>query len=152
MLKNFRKRIKRFQQEQKGFTLTEMLIVIALIALIGSVVTGTVIGRYQKSKVDSTKIQMKQLGTILDGFKLDCGFYPLGDQGLESLLHKPAGRECKNYNPDGYISNGKLPKDGFGNDFLYESDGTKYVIKSLGNDGQEGGQSYDADLMSNEID
>lgn len=133
---------------QAGFTLTEMLIVIALIALVGSFVTTKVISQYGRAKVDATKIQMRQIGTILDQFKLDCSFYPITEQGLEALVQKPAGRECKNYNPDGYVGDNKVPKDAWDNPFVYFSDGKEYEIKSLGNDGAEGGEGTDADISS----
>ena len=137
---------------QDGFTLTELLIVIALIAMIGTFVTGNIISKYQQSKVDATKIQIKSIGTILDDFKRECGFYPTQDQGLEALIAKPTtGRECKNYSPDGYIKGNKIPKDGFNNDFVYESDGNKYLLKSLGNDGKEGGEGYDKDILSTDL-
>ena len=134
-----------------AFTLTEMLIVIALIALVGSFVASNIIGKYNRAKVDATRIQMKNIGVILDQFRLDCGFYPLSEQGLDALTQKPAGgRECKNYDPEGYIKGGKVPKDGFNNDFLYSSDGNKYEITSLGNDGKEGGEGLDKDIKSSE--
>lgn len=151
MLQKIKNRLAYTHLDEQGFTLTELLIVIALIALIGTFVTSNVISKYNRSKVDATKIQMKQLGTILDDFRRECGFYPLTDQGLDALVSKPAGRECKNYSPDGYIKGNKVPKDGFGNDFQYESDGNKYVIKSLGNDGKEGGEGFDKDMLSTEI-
>lgn len=152
-LKEILKSKARLLSNQQGFTLTELLIVIALIALIGTFVTGNVINKYTKSKVDATKIQMKGLGTILDDFRRECGFYPLTDQGLDALVAKPTnGRECKGYSPEGYIKNGKVPKDGFGNEFMYESDGNKFVIKSLGNDNKEGGEGFDKDILSSELD
>ena len=137
---------------EKGFTLTEMLIVIALIAMVGTFVTVNVMSKYNKSKIDATKIQMKQLGVILDDFRRDCGFYPTAEQGLDALVKKPGGRECKNYDPEGYIKGGKVPKDGFGFDFGYTSDGNKFQIKSLGNDGKEGGEGIDKDITSDELD
>lgn len=143
------KKLMQPLKNQAGFTLTEMLIVVAIIALISTFVVGNVMGKYSKAKVDTTKIQIKNIGVILDDFRRECGFYPTNEQGLEALLHKPtAGRECKNYDPEGYIKGKSVPKDGWNNEFLYESDGNKYVLRSLGNDGVEGGQSYDADLSS----
>ena len=139
------------KKSQAGFTLVEMLIVISLIALVGTFVTVNVIGRFQRAKVDATKIQIRQMGTVLDDFKRDCGFYPTTDQGLDALVHKPAGRECKNYDPEGYIKGGKIPKDGFNFDFYYESDGHKYVLRSLGNDGKEGGDGVDKDITSDDL-
>jgi len=141
-------------KNSKGMTLTEILIVIAIIALVGTFVTTNVINKFGRAKVDSTKIQMRQLGVILDDFKRECGFYPLTEQGLDALVTKPAGgRECKNYDPEGYVKGGKVPKDAWGNDFQYFStDGRTYEIKSLGNDNAEGGEENDADLSSNTID
>ena len=134
-----------------GFSLIEMLIVIALIGLLGTMVAGNVIGKFSKAKVDTTKAQIRQLGVILDDFRRECGFYPMSDQGLEALMKKPGGRECKNYDPEGYIKGSKLPTDGFGVNFEYESDGSKYTIKSLGNDGVAGGEGLDADISSNDL-
>ena len=134
----------------EGFTLTEMLVVIALIAMVGTFVAGNVISKFGGAKVSATKIQIKQLATVLDTFKLNCGFYPTSDQGLDALAHKPTGgRECKNYDPNGYVEGGKVPKDSWSNDFQYFStDGNTYELKSLGADGKEGGEGNDADISS----
>lgn len=149
-MKNW-KIIQKIAREEKGFTLTEMLIVIALIALIGTFVTQNVISKYSRSKVDATKIQMRQMKVILNDFRRDCGFYPTTEQGLDSLLQKPAGRECKNYDPEGYIDGKSVPKDGFSNDFEYTSEGNKFTLKSLGNDGQAGGEGIDQDISSDDL-
>jgi general secretion pathway protein G len=148
-----RNRILSSQTAQAGFTLIELLIVISIIALIGGFVTTNLISKYNQAKVNATKIQMKQLGVILDDFRRECGFYPSTEQGLDALVRKPTGgRECKNYDNEGYIKSGKIPKDGFGNDFGYESDGNKFVLKSLGNDEREGGEGVDKDILSSELD
>src|SRR5688500_6413990 len=137
---------------ERGFTLTEMLIVVALIGAIMAFVGSNLIDKFVGAKVDTTKIQMRQVGSSLDQFRLDCGFYPETDQGLDALVEKPAGgRECKNYDTAGYVRDGKLPKDGFDNDFLYESDGRTYTLISLGNDGKEGGDGHDADVSSKDL-
>jgi general secretion pathway protein G len=139
--------------DRRGFTLTEMLIVIAIIALLGTFVTQNLIGKLSRAKADTTKTQIRQVGVILDDFRRECGFYPTTpDQGLEALISKPtAGRECKNYDPEGYIKGKKLPRDGWDNDFIYESDGNKYLLKSLGNDGKEGGEGFDKDITSDDL-
>jgi general secretion pathway protein G len=135
---------------EKGFTLTEMLIVVAIIAMIGTFAVNKIMGQYNKAKVDSTKIQIRNLATLLDNYRLDCNFYPTNDQGLEALVAKPTtGRDCKNYNTEGYAK--KVPKDGWGLDFMYESDGTKFLIKSFGQDGAEGGEGNNADITSDNI-
>ncbi len=137
--------------DTRGFTLTEMLIVIALIGVIGTFVTTNIIARFNTAKVDATKVQMQNLGVILDDFNRVCGFYPTTDQGLEALIKQPAGRECKNYDPNGFIKGGRVPKDGWSNEFTYVSDGNKYTLNSLGADNKEGGDGNDKDLSSDEI-
>ena len=153
-LKNWKQILKRMTGGQSGFTLTEMLIVIALIALVGTFATTQIMNRYNSSKVKATKIQMKQLGVILDDFRRECGFYPTTEMGLEALIKKPLGgtRDCKNYDPEGYIHGGTIPKDGFDNDFIYVSEGNKFELKSLGNDKAEGGEGIDKDISSNDAD
>ena len=147
------KNLKRRARSNDGFTLTEMLIVIAVIAMIATLVVSNVAKRFAQAKVDATKIQIKQLGTVLDQFKLTCNFYPLTDQGMDALIKKPPGRECKNYLEGGFIQGGKVPKDAWGNDFVYVSpDGKKYTIKSLGADEKEGGEGDDKDISSDDID
>ena len=152
MVKNSFKGIMRqgARLGQAGFTLMEMLIVIALIGLMGSFVAVKVMDRFDKAKVDSTKIQMKQLGVILEDFRRVCGFYPTTDQGLDALVKKPDGRPCPNYEPEGFVK--KVPNDAWDRPFTYMSDGNKYQLKSLGRDGQEGGEGYDKDITSDELD
>lgn len=135
-------------QGAHGFSLIEMLIVIAIMALVGTFVVGNVMRRYEEAKVGATKVQIRQLGTVLDDFRRVCGFYPTTDQGLDALVSAPSGRECKNYDPEGFIKGKKVPTDGWDQPFNYESDGNKYVIKSLGADNKEGGEGFDKDLSS----
>jgi general secretion pathway protein G len=140
------------RKSNEGFTIIELMIVIAIIALIGGAVATNVMKQFDKAKVDTTKNQMRAIGTILNEFRRECGFYPTSDQGLDALIAKPTvGRECKNYDPEGYIENKKLPKDGFNNPFDYESDGNKYKITCLGKDGVAGGEGLDADFTSEDL-
>jgi general secretion pathway protein G len=134
-----------------GFTLIEMMIVMAIIALIAGFVGTKVMRRFDESKVSATKIQIKQIGVILDDFRRVCGFYPTTEQGLDALAKAPtSGRLCKNYDPEGFIK--RVPQDAWSRDFVYVSDGNKYNIKSLGADGKEGGEGFDKDISSDDID
>jgi general secretion pathway protein G len=135
---------------QKGFTLIELMIVIAILGLLAALVGTNVMSKLEEAKASTTRNQIRQLGVVLDDFRRVCGFYPSTDQGLDALVHAPQGRECKNYDPEGFIKGGHVPKDGWDRDFLYESDGNKYVIKSLGADGQPGGTGRDADISSDD--
>jgi general secretion pathway protein G len=142
---------KSLVRDERGFTLTEMLIVVAIIAMIGTFAITKISAQFSKAKVDSTKILIRNLATTLDNYRLDCNYYPTTDQGLDALVTKPAGggRDCKNYNVEGYMK--KKPVDSWNNDFIYESDGLKFLVKSLGADGLPDGEGNNADITSDSI-
>ena len=142
---------QRILAANAGFTLIEMLIVVAIIGMIMGFVGIRVMKGFDEAKVNTTKTQMRLLGTLLDDYRRVCGLYPTTDQGLEALVSKPTmGRECKNYSPDGFVN--KLPKDAWDRPFLFESDGNKYRVRSLGADGVEAGDGPSKDLSSDDVD
>lgn len=137
---------KKIVKNNEGFSLIEIMIVVAIMGILIGLVGPRVMGSFDKAKVETTKISMNQLATTLKNYRLDCGSYPTTDQGLDALKTKPtAGDECKNYAPGGYLDKA-LPKDGWDQDFLYTSDGNNFEIKSLGSDKKEGGADYATDL------
>ncbi len=143
---------KAKKKSQKGMTLIEIMVVVAIIGSIAALVTVNVLDYLDESKVDTTKIEMKNIEGALEQFKRKHGFYPTSEQGLQALVEKPtAGRVPDNYPKAGYLK--KLPKDAWGNEFLYVSPGQghDYEIISLGRDGQESGEDYDTDIKNHEI-
>lgn len=133
-------------------TLIEIMVVVAIIGSIAALVTVNVLDYLDESKVDTTKIDIKNVEGALEQFKRKHGFYPTTEQGLQALVEKPTtGRVPDNYPKGGYLK--KLPKDAWGNEFIYTSPGQghDYDIISLGRDGQEGGEDYDTDLKNHEI-
>jgi len=140
-------------KSERGMTLIEIMVVVAIIGGILAVVAVNVLDYFDESKVETTKIQMKNIESALDQFKRRHGFYPTTEQGLAALVEKPTtGKIPENYPNDGYIK--KIPKDSWGNDFIFTSPGSsgrQYEIISLGRDGQEGGEGYDADIKNYEI-
>lgn len=141
---------------QKGMTLIEIMVVIAIIGIIATVLAVNVMGRFEKAKIDATKTQIKSFEQALDMFRLDNGFYPSTEQGLMALVEKPSGgnREVKYYPSSGYLKQKKVPKDPFGCDFTYYSpgqSGNPYEIISLGDDCMEGGENVAADIKSYEL-
>jgi general secretion pathway protein G len=144
--------VKQKRLNQAGFSLIELMIVIGILGLLIGLVGPKLIANFDKAKVDTTKVQMKQIGTTLKTYRLDCGQYPTSDQGLDALVAKSAaGPECKNYNPKGYLDK-KVPKDAWDQDFLYTSDGNTFEIKSTGSDRKVGGADFDADIAVSDAD
>lgn len=142
----------RVGQDQKGFTLIEMLIVISIIAMVMGFAVTNIIKRYDEAKVSSTKIQIRQLGVVLDDFRRVCGRYPSTEEGLDALIKAPSSLNCKNYDPEGFLRDKRLPQDAWNNVFTFTSDGNKYIIKSLGSDGKEGGEGFAKDISSDDLD
>jgi general secretion pathway protein G len=135
-------------QNQKGFSLIEILIALTLLAVAGTFVVGKFMDSLNEGQVKSTKIQMSNLDARLKDFRRKCGVYPTSEQGLEALVTKPTGgRECKDYPTNGFIEGEAIPKDPWENDFIYESDGKTFNISSFGPDGEAGGEGNDADIF-----
>lgn len=131
---------------QNGFSLIEILVALTLLAMAGTFVAGKIFQSLHEGKVSAAKIQMQGLSERLKEFRRHCSFYPTSEQGLESLVQKPSGRECRRYAPGGYIEGDIVPMDPWENDFIYQSDGKKFNIISYGNDLVEGGEGEDADI------
>lgn len=128
----------------KGMTLIEIMVVMVILGGLITILAGQVQGSMKKAKVRQAKIQIAEVGKALDMYFQDCNNYPSTEEGLEALVTQPAS--CPNWGPDPYVK--KLNKDPWGNDLVYESTGSDYELKALGQDRREGGTGYDADISS----
>ena len=135
-----------FKLSNQGFSLIEILIALTLLGIAGTFVAGKIFDQLHEGKVKAAKIQMQNLSERLKEFRRHCNFYPTTDQGLDSLISKPSGRECKRYAPNGYIEADRIPLDPWDNDYAYESDGKSINIISYGEDGVDGGEGNEADI------
>lgn len=134
---------------QQGFTLLEVMVVLAIIGSIMALVATNIIGAAGDANIKTTKSQIKLIENALDLYKLHNYTYPTTEQGLEALIQKPSSApEPKNYQSGGYLKGGKVPTDAWGNEFQYFMDKGQYEILSLGADGQEGGEGDGADISS----
>ena len=131
--------------QSKGFTLIEILIVVVILGILGAVIVPNLMSRPDQARITAAESDLRQLASALNVYRLDNFQYPSTEQGLEALVSKPTGfPEPKNYNPDGYI--GKLQTDPWGSPYVYERNGSNFVLMSLGADGQDGGEGTDADI------
>ena len=127
-----------------GFTLIEIMVVVFILGLLVTLVAPKIIGRTDEARRTKALADIKGIEEALHLFKLDNGFYPTTDQGLQALVTRPSN--ARNYSPEGYLD--KLPIDPWGNPYVYFSDGQDYIVKSYGADGQEGGEGKNADIDS----
>lgn len=136
-------------RNRNGFTLIEILVVVAIIAILAALVGPRIIGTTDEAKVTQAKAQIRNLETALKLFKLGNGFYPATEQGLSALVDKPTtGRIPEKYRDGGYLESRSVPKDPWNNDFVYLSPGLHgdYDLLSYGNDGAPGGEDTNADI------
>lgn len=132
---------------QKGFTLIEIMVVLAILAGLVAMVAPNIIGEAGAARVKTAKAEMANISQALDMYKLDNFTYPSTSQGIEALVSKPSGSpEPKNYKSGGYMK--KLPVDPWGNPYMYFSSKGDYEIVSYGADGEEGGEDDAADISN----
>lgn len=133
---------------QAGFTLIEIMVVVFILGLLVTLVAPRIIGRTDEARVTKAKADIKAIEEAMNMFKLDNGFYPSAGEGIAALVQAPP--RARRFNPDGYLS--KIPVDPWGNEYLYSTDGRNIVVISLGADGVEGGEGYNADIDSRALD
>ncbi len=139
------KLLKKVFHSQSGLSLVEILVVLAIIALVGGGAAIYISGVFDRQKPKITEQRIKEIEKFILSFKMDQGFIP---NSLEDLVTAPeSGRDVKNYPENGYMDEDLL-KDAWGNPFVYTLTGSKYEIISLGEDGLEGGEDLAADISS----
>ncbi len=141
--------MKRFIRGNRGFTLIEIMVVLIIIGLLAGIVVPKLMGRTEEAKRTKAAVQIKNLQSAIDLYRLDNGIYPGTEQGLQSLVEKPTiGEMPRQWNEGGYMN--KIPKDPWGNNYVYISPGIHedYDLYSYGFDGEEGGEGKNADIQS----
>nr|WP_269450436.1 type II secretion system major pseudopilin GspG [Thermosulfidibacter takaii] len=153
MIRNISRR--KAMKKSAGFTLIELLVVIVILGILATFLVPKIMSKPDEARVIKAKNDIKAIETALKMYKLDNGIYPTTEQGLEALIHKPTIPPIpKNYREGGYLDTNKVPKDPWGNPYIYRSpgeDGRPYEIISYGADGKEGGTGVNADIKSWEI-
>ena len=121
----------RNERPEAGFTLVELLVVLAILGLLVAVATPQVIKYLGRAKVDTARIQMKDLSTALDLFLVDVGRYPTQQEGLEALVANP-GTLPNWHGP--YVKAVTVPLDPWGHPYQYRfpgQNGSDYDLYTL---------------------
>jgi general secretion pathway protein G len=148
-----------------GFTFIEIMVVVAILAILAALVVPRIMGRTDDAKRTAAKVQIRNIEGALQLYKLDNGVYPSTEQGLKALVEKPSiGVIPKKWKLGGYLQ--KLPEDPWGTPYKYLSPSQspiqnpgqnpglrgEYDIISLGTDGEVGGEGINADISNWNLD
>ena len=131
----------------RGFTLLELLVVVAIIGLLAAFVGPRLFGNVSKSEITTAKAQIEAFARALESYRLDTGKFPETAQGLNALVVRPPDTPRWN----GPYLQKEVPLDPWGHAYLYKRPGTgqrDFDIVSYGRDGSPGGVDEDADLSN----
>lgn len=130
----------------EGYTLTEMLVVIAIIGLLAAVLAPNLIGNMGRAKARSARLQLETVSAGLEMHLADVGRYPTAEEGLDGLLTSPT--DLLGWTGP-YVRDGSLLRDPWGRPLTYSpgEDALSYRVTSLGADGVAGGSGVDADIV-----
>jgi general secretion pathway protein G len=109
--------------KQAGFTLIEIMVVVVILAILAAIVVPKIMSRPEQARLTKAKNDVSLIEQAMDMYKLDNGFYPSQDQGIQALVTKPASDPIPtNYADGGYIK--QLPMDPWGKQYQYKNPGT----------------------------
>lgn len=138
-------RSMKARQRVSGFTLVELLVVLAILGMLAALVGPQVLNQLGGAKSKSATIQIRDFEQALELYKLDVGRFPRSGEGLEALVRQPSG--AKGWNGP-YLKKDELPMDPWGNPYEYRVSGSRIEIISYGADGRAGGSDEDADVSN----
>ncbi len=141
------KKTKIILSDNSGFSLIEIMVVVTIMGILALAVAVNVIDFVGDAKVNTAKTDISSIETALGLFKLQNGFYPSTEQGLEALVEKPTTGEIPSkWKEGGYLKD--LKNDPWGNPYVYLCPGVNgpFDLESYGQDGEDGGDGDDADI------
>ena len=131
-----------------GFTLIEIMAVVLIIGLLSTIVGVSIFAQVDKGRITAASVQIANLESVLELYRMDNAHYPTTEQGLDALVNEPG--DARNYPPGGYLQKRRVPEDPWGNPYEYEQPGQNnphsFDLWSYGADGKPGGDGVDADI------
>ncbi|HDH88495.1 MAG: type II secretion system protein GspG [Desulfobacterium sp. 4572_20] len=140
--------------DRRGFTLIEIMVVMVILGILAGLIIPRIMGRPEEARRTKARIQIESIETALKLYKLDNGSYPTTEQGLQALVEPPSvGKLASAWREGGYLEKGKVPKDPWGNEYVYLCPGIHgdYDLVSYGADGETGGEGKDMDINNWEL-
>jgi general secretion pathway protein G len=132
-------------KKQAGFSLIEIMVVVVILGILASIVVPKILSRPDEARIVKAKQDILAIQNAMDLYKLDNGFYPSTEQGIEALVEQPnTSPTPRNWKP--YLKN--VPQDPWGRDYLYLNPGqhSDVDIYTLGADGEAGGTGINAEI------
>lgn len=131
------------RRNRRGFTLVELMVVIAIIAGLATIVGVNLFGALSESEVTEAKAQIRNFKTALTSYRITYNRFPTTQEGLQALIDNPKQKN--------FLDASAIPPDPWGNPYVYTGEGKSFKIVSYGADGVPGGSGADGDISSDNL-
>lgn len=137
-------KIRKTPPIRNGFTLLELVVVLAILGLLAAIVGPQVIKYLGSSRSETAAVQVKNVDAALKLLRLDAGRYPSAQEGLQALVTQPPGMADWR---GPYLPNASALTDPWGNPYRYAVPGkhSEVDVYTLGSDNAEGGSGESKD-------
>jgi general secretion pathway protein G len=136
---------RSFVRDEGGFTLLELLVVIAILGLLAAIVAPQVLRYLGSSRSQTASVQIRNISSALELYRLDATGFPTNEQGLQALVKPVPGMAGWN---GPYMPKASALTDPWGRPYLYKNPGEhgEVDVYSLGSDNAVGGTGEAKDI------